>query len=176
MGSRVTHDAIVVFSALGVAGQVLALLLLLVGVAWLFGLRGPADLLRWTVEGYELWLVFVVSSASLILVYLAPGDFVTESLGAHASAESIEQARVRYGLNRVKTTLVTRLSTLGLPDEFKEVTVKDLNQRIKKLVGQSHRVPPDLVNLLLIQAHALIEYNGEGWHRLHPLVEEEFAE
>jgi len=58
----VTHDAIVVLSALGVAGQVLAVLLLLVGVASLFGLRGPADLLRWTVEGYELWLVFVVSS------------------------------------------------------------------------------------------------------------------
>ena len=35
-------------------------------------------------------LVFVVSSASLILVYLAPGDFVTESLGVHASAESID--------------------------------------------------------------------------------------
>jgi disulfide bond formation protein DsbB len=58
----VTHDAIVVFSALGVAGQVLAVLLLLVGVAWLFGLRGPTDLLRRTVEGYELWLVFAVSS------------------------------------------------------------------------------------------------------------------
>src|SRR5437667_1458905 len=49
-------------------------------------------------------LVFVVSSASLILVYLAPGDFVTESLGVHASAESIEQARVRYGLNRSLAT------------------------------------------------------------------------
>ena len=53
---------IVVLAALGVAGQVLAVLLVLVGLAWLFGLRTPADLLRRTVEGYELWLVFVVSS------------------------------------------------------------------------------------------------------------------
>ena len=53
---------IVVLAALGVAGQVLAVLLLLIGLAWLFGLRAPADLLRRTVEGYELWLVFVVSS------------------------------------------------------------------------------------------------------------------
>ena len=57
-----THDVIVVLAALGVAGQVLAVLLLLIGLAWLFGLRAPADLLRRTVEGYELWLVFVVSS------------------------------------------------------------------------------------------------------------------
>ena len=57
-----THDGIVVLAALGVAGQVLAVLLVLVGLAWLFGLRTPADLLRRTVEGYELWLVFVVSS------------------------------------------------------------------------------------------------------------------
>ncbi len=57
-----THDVIVLLSALGVAGQVLAVLLLLVGLAWLFGLRGPGDLLRRSVEGYELWLVFLVSS------------------------------------------------------------------------------------------------------------------
>jgi disulfide bond formation protein DsbB len=57
-----THDAIVVFSALGVAGQVLAVLLLVVGVLWLFGLRGPGDWLRRALEGYELWLVFLVSS------------------------------------------------------------------------------------------------------------------
>ncbi len=57
-----THDVIVVLAALGVAGQVLAVLLLLIGLAWLFGLRAPADLLRRTVEGYELWLVFLVSS------------------------------------------------------------------------------------------------------------------
>jgi disulfide bond formation protein DsbB len=57
-----THDAIVAFSALGVAGQVLAVLLLIVGVLWLFGLRGPGDWLRRALEGYELWLVFLVSS------------------------------------------------------------------------------------------------------------------
>jgi disulfide bond formation protein DsbB len=58
----VTHDVIVLLSAVGVAGQVLAVLLALVGLAWLVGLRDPADLLRRWVEGYELWLVFVVSS------------------------------------------------------------------------------------------------------------------
>ncbi|HET7554466.1 MAG TPA: disulfide bond formation protein B [Gaiellaceae bacterium] len=43
-------------------GQVLAGLLLLVGLGWLAGLRAMSDLLRGLVEGYELWLVFLVSS------------------------------------------------------------------------------------------------------------------
>ena len=57
-----THDVIVLLAALGVAGQVLAVLLLLVGAAWLFGLRGPGDWLRHSLEGYELWCVFLVAS------------------------------------------------------------------------------------------------------------------
>src|SRR5262249_42748961 len=69
---------------------------------------------------------------------------------ASRPGERIIKSDVRYGLNRVKATLLTRLGTLGLPDEFKDVTVKDLNDRIKRLVGQSQRVPQDLVNLLLL--------------------------
>ena len=57
-----THDVIVTLAALGVAGQVLAALLLLVGLAWLAGVRGPGETLRRALEGYELWLVFLVSS------------------------------------------------------------------------------------------------------------------
>jgi disulfide bond formation protein DsbB len=57
-----THDVIVILAALGVAGQVLAVLLVLVGLSWLVGFRGPGDWLRWTLEGYELWCVFLVSS------------------------------------------------------------------------------------------------------------------
>ena len=57
-----THDVIVILAALGVVGQVLAVLLLLVGVAWPVGWRGPGDWLRWTLEGYELWCVFLVAS------------------------------------------------------------------------------------------------------------------
>jgi peptide/nickel transport system permease protein len=45
-------------------------------------------------------LVFAVSSASLVLTRLAPGDFVTESLGTHASREAMERMRERYGLNK----------------------------------------------------------------------------
>ncbi|HLM36664.1 MAG TPA: disulfide bond formation protein B [Gaiellaceae bacterium] len=57
-----THDVIVTLAALGVAGQVLAALLVLLGLAWLAGVRGSAEMLRRALAGYELWLVFLVSS------------------------------------------------------------------------------------------------------------------
>jgi peptide/nickel transport system permease protein len=49
---------------------------------------------------FSVVLVFVVSSASLLLASAAPGDFVTESLGAGVSAETAARARVRYGLDQ----------------------------------------------------------------------------
>jgi disulfide bond formation protein DsbB len=58
----VTHDTIVALSALGVAGQALAAVLLLVGLGWLVGLRRAGGALAAALEGYELWLVFLVSA------------------------------------------------------------------------------------------------------------------
>jgi peptide/nickel transport system permease protein len=45
-------------------------------------------------------LVFVVSSASLVLISLTPGDYVTESLGLNASAATQQRTRAAYGLDR----------------------------------------------------------------------------
>ena len=49
---------------------------------------------------FAVFLVFAVSSSSLILARLAGGDYVTESLGIEAHAETVEQARARYGLDK----------------------------------------------------------------------------
>src|SRR5258707_10309965 len=57
-----THSTIVVLSILGVVGQVLAGLLVLVALAALVGLRRPLDMLRSALWGYELWAAFVVAS------------------------------------------------------------------------------------------------------------------
>jgi disulfide bond formation protein DsbB len=57
-----THDVIVLLSVLGVVGQALAAILLVIGILWLAGVRGPGDGVRLLVEGYELWLVFLVSA------------------------------------------------------------------------------------------------------------------
>jgi peptide/nickel transport system permease protein len=49
---------------------------------------------------FALFLVFSVSSASLILARLAPGDYVTASLGTQANRQTIERERARFGLNK----------------------------------------------------------------------------
>src|ERR1700738_223833 len=45
-------------------------------------------------------LVFAVSSTSLVLARLAPGDYVSGSLGYGAHEDTIERARARSGLNK----------------------------------------------------------------------------
>lgn len=49
---------------------------------------------------FAVVLVFAVSSGSLLLAVVAPGDFVTESLGAGVTAETAMRARERLGLDR----------------------------------------------------------------------------
>src|SRR2546429_2562463 len=57
-----THDVIVILAVLGVIGQVVAAALLVVGLLALLRVRGPLRALRATVEGYELWLAFLVAA------------------------------------------------------------------------------------------------------------------
>jgi disulfide bond formation protein DsbB len=59
-----THGLIVTLAALGVLGQALAVLLLLVGLLWLLGFRVPLHALRRSIWGYELWLAFLVSAVA----------------------------------------------------------------------------------------------------------------
>lgn len=49
---------------------------------------------------FAAFLVFAVSSASLVLARLAPGDYATGSLGIEARRETVEQTRARYGLDK----------------------------------------------------------------------------
>jgi peptide/nickel transport system permease protein len=49
---------------------------------------------------FAVFLVFAVSSASLLLAGLAPGDYVTESMGLGAQGKTREDARARLGLDR----------------------------------------------------------------------------
>jgi len=57
-----THDTIVALSVLGVIGQVLIALGIVVGLLALAGVRGPLDGLRNLLWGYELWGAFVVAA------------------------------------------------------------------------------------------------------------------
>jgi disulfide bond formation protein DsbB len=61
-GLGVTHDTVVALAALGVAGQVLAALLILAGVATLARVGRPWQTVGTWLWGYELWGAFVVAA------------------------------------------------------------------------------------------------------------------
>ncbi|MGH3008351.1 MAG: disulfide bond formation protein B [Gaiellaceae bacterium] len=56
------RDVLFVISGLGVAGQALVALLLLLGLLALGGVRGPLDVVRRWLWGHELWAGFVVAA------------------------------------------------------------------------------------------------------------------
>jgi len=58
----VTHDTIRALAFLGVAGQVIAGVLVVVALVAVVGIGEPLRLLRRAVWGYELWLAFVVTA------------------------------------------------------------------------------------------------------------------
>jgi hypothetical protein len=49
---------------------------------------------------FAAFLVFAVSSASLVLARLGEGDYVSGALGVEARRETMEQLRARYGLDK----------------------------------------------------------------------------
>jgi disulfide bond formation protein DsbB len=57
-----THDTIVILSVLGVIGQVLIGIMILVGLLAVFGVRGPLNAIRRLLWGWELWAAFVVAA------------------------------------------------------------------------------------------------------------------
>ena len=59
-------------------------------------------MIRYTIRRliFAICLVVAVSSAALVLARLAPGDYVSGSLGIEAHRETIEQTRERLGLNK----------------------------------------------------------------------------
>jgi len=56
------RDVLFALSYLGVAGQVVIALLLVLAVLALLGVRGPLDTLRRWLWGYELWAAFIVAA------------------------------------------------------------------------------------------------------------------
>ena len=49
---------------------------------------------------FAVVLVVTVSSASLLLTRLAPGDYATEAVGLEGGRRRMEEMRARYGLDR----------------------------------------------------------------------------
>jgi hypothetical protein len=87
---------------------------------------------------------------------------------------AITVENVRYALNRLRKEYANSISVLNLPDEWKQtVTTEGLYERLRELAQQSHKnIVSDPVTMILLKAQAVVEYNGEGWYSVHPLVRE----
>lgn len=84
----------------------------------------------------------------------------------------ITAQNVRYGLNRRKSEYGRLISNVNLPPEW-NLDNHTLYQRLKELAEAPKRVlPTDHCAMVLLQTRAVIEYNGEQWFAVHPLVEE----
>jgi disulfide bond formation protein DsbB len=58
------RDVLWILSGLGLTGQVLVALLVVIGLLALLGARGPLETLRRWLWGYELWAAFVVAAVA----------------------------------------------------------------------------------------------------------------
>jgi len=67
---------------------------------------------------FAVLLVAAVSSASFLLARLAPGDFVTETLGTQASREEIARERARFGLDQSIASQYRRWAAATLRLDF----------------------------------------------------------
>jgi hypothetical protein len=78
---------------------------------------------------------------------------------------------VRSSLNRLKTFYSNSVYGRG------DVSTEDLYKKMVDVFHARHgRVPLDERLRLLLYAQAVIEYNGHGWYKLHPLMEEVLKE
>jgi disulfide bond formation protein DsbB len=59
-----TQDLVIILSVLGVVGQVLVVIGIVVGLLALVGVRGSLDAIRNLLWGYELWGAFVVAAVA----------------------------------------------------------------------------------------------------------------
>jgi hypothetical protein len=89
--------------------------------------------------------------------------------------ERITGPDVRYGLDRMRADIIRRIGVMGLPEEFRDIETSQLYQRLREF-NRPKPASSDRINLLLMQAHALLEFNGKQWHRVHPLVAEYLEE
>jgi hypothetical protein len=84
----------------------------------------------------------------------------------------INTQNIRYGLNRRKSEYARSISTIHLPSEW-SLTHEQLYERLRELAKRPRRhLQSDHCAMVLLQAKAVIEYNGEQWFDVHPLVKE----
>ncbi|HOT92698.1 MAG TPA: hypothetical protein PLJ78_16740 [Anaerolineae bacterium] len=92
---------------------------------------------------------------------------IASEVAYYANEPRISKSAVEYSLNQLKGDY--RNSIVGRGN----VTTEQLYVKMRTIAeSRSRRVPPDDTLQLLLYTQAVLEYNGEGWYDLHPLMRE----
>jgi hypothetical protein len=88
----------------------------------------------------------------------------------------ISETAIRYGLNQLRKTCWQQIAE-PVDNTGGVISVNELYDRLTEyakaqLQGKKTIPQSDPINRLLLSICALIEYNGEGWFGVHPLVVE----
>lgn len=88
--------------------------------------------------------------------------------------EPLTIGRIRYGLQqRIKTFYREIAVPYGGTPDYPDLKVEELYERLAIHATKSkagYRIPTDGINQVLLKCCAVVEYNGEGWFGVHPLV------
>ena len=85
----------------------------------------------------------------------------------------IQKANVEYGLDQVRKRLLAQVSTTGADPEFlkaNSITQESLKARLREVGTGSVDGIGKVEDQILLEAQALLEYNGSGYKRVHPLL------
>ncbi len=88
----------------------------------------------------------------------------------HATVGRISVEAMRHSLDQLKN----RYSQSVHGEE--EVSTEELYVKMEQIARAPGRAPMDNALQLLLYARAVIEYNGQGWYDLHPLMREALQE
>ncbi len=89
----------------------------------------------------------------------------------------VRQEHVEYGLAQLRKELWQMIalpleSFHGAPKDLKELYTRLCDYDKKQRAGEKPPCDSDAINQILLKSCALVEYNGEGWFGVHPLVAE----
>lgn len=84
---------------------------------------------------------------------------------------------IRYGLDKLRQELARQVTLPRDNHEWGDLTVSGLFDRLQEYAqlqesGNPIPIVSDPANQILLQSCALVEYNGEGWLGVHPLIVE----
>lgn len=101
--------------------------------------------------------------------------------GTRDASLPLRSDHVRYGLDKVRAELARQVTLPMDGRDWGPLSVSDLFDRLgdyarKHRSGKKIPVVSDPVNQILLQSGALVEYDGQGWLGVHPLLLEHLQE